>query len=169
MKRFSIKVLCYIYPLEQCDIVPFLKRVYNHIYDRLSSDNIVSFDEKKEALRLTREILRHRTEIIYDDAPALCNFLYNHLHRAHDYEQAEMNEILIELFKTIVDLILKIPKNVFPYAYEIADYIIKLLNSKDSEEKVKTVALSCFNELIRGCSYVIIPYFHFRNLFEIIR
>ena len=80
-----------------------------------------------------------------------------------------MNEILIELFKTIVDLILKIPKNVFPYAYEIADYIIKLLNSKDSEEKVKTVALSCFNELIRGCSYVIIPYFHFRNLFEIIR
>jgi|JI10StandDraft_1071094.scaffolds.fasta_scaffold1210336_1 hypothetical protein len=44
MKRFSIKVLCYIYPLEQCDIVPFLKRVYNHIYDRLSSDNIVSFE-----------------------------------------------------------------------------------------------------------------------------
>jgi hypothetical protein len=43
-----------------------------------------------------------------------------------------MNEILIELFKTIIDLIRKIPKNVFPYAHPIADYIIKLLNSKDS-------------------------------------
>jgi hypothetical protein len=47
MKRFSIKVLCFIYPLGQCEIVPFLKRVYYQIYDRLSSDNIVSFDEKK--------------------------------------------------------------------------------------------------------------------------
>ena len=43
-----------------------------------------------------------------------------------------MNEILIELFKTIIDLIRKIPKNIFPYAHPIADYIIKLLNCKDS-------------------------------------
>lgn len=43
-----------------------------------------------------------------------------------------MGEILIELFKTIIDLIKKIPKNVLPFAYPISNYIVKLINSKDS-------------------------------------
>ncbi len=55
------------------------------------------------------------------------------MYRAQDYDQLQMNEILTELFKTIIDLIRKIPRNVFPYAHPIADYIIKLLNSKDSD------------------------------------
>ena len=169
LKRFSIKVLCFIYPLNQCEIVPFLKRAYYHIYDRLESEKIVTLPEKKEALRLTREILRHRTEIIIDDAPALCNFLYRHLYKAKDYEESEKNDLLTEIFKTLIDLFKKTPRLIGSYVYRISEFIVKLLNSKDCDEKVKSFSLSAFNEIIRNCGYVLIPYFHFSNLFDIIR
>ena len=75
--------------------------------------------------------MRHRTEIIADDSATLCNFLYNDLYKCKTYESDKQNQLLIELFKTLVDLVRKAPKSVHPYTRLIGLFIIRLVNSKD--------------------------------------
>ena len=68
VRRFSIKMLCLLYPYNQCEIIPFLKKTYYQIYERLSVNDMVDLNEKKVGLKLIREIIKSRSEIVKDDS-----------------------------------------------------------------------------------------------------
>lgn len=73
------------------------------------------------------------------------------------------DNLLVELIKTFIALTRKVSKVVFKYCQPIAMCLIGMMNNKYSEE-IKKYTLICFNELVKNCSYVIIPYFHFPTL-----
>lgn len=60
-------MLCLLYPYNQCEIIPFLKKTYYQIYERLSVSELVDPKEKIIGLKLVREIIKQRSEIVKDD------------------------------------------------------------------------------------------------------
>ena len=69
----------------------------------------------------------------------------------------------MEFIKTFSSLTIKVNKVVFPYCRPISMCLIRLLSKKNSDW-VKYISLVALNELVKNCSYVIIPYFHFPTL-----
>lgn len=81
------------------------------------------------------------------------------------YDENCQNSLLIELFKTLVALVKKHPSKVYPYVYPFVGFIINFLNIRDIDIKTKNISLNALNEIIKNCEYVILPYFHFPQLY----
>jgi hypothetical protein len=66
-------------------------------------------------------------------------------------------------------LLKKIPLKMISYAKSIVFYIISILNFKILKKELKKIAIETFCDIIYNCNYVILPYFHFKHLYFVLR
>jgi hypothetical protein len=169
IKIFSIKTICYLASDIHSEYTFFLKNAYYQLFDRLSIKLLINLEEKEICLKLIREIMRHRAELFENEADDLSELLIGQLYKSIEFHSPQTNSISIIIFKIFQALLKKIPLKMISYSKSIVFFIINILNFKILKKELKKVALETFCDMINYCNYVILPYFHFKHLYFIIR
>jgi hypothetical protein len=146
-----------------------LKNAYNVIYDRLSIKGLLSANEKRTSLQIIREIVRYRGEMFEKESEDLASLLISELHQSIEFHSPQMNSVSGYILKIFQALMIKLPNKMMRYIPCLAQYLINILNFKIIKKELKNLAVETFCEMAESCHYVILPYFHFPHLYEIIR
>jgi hypothetical protein len=113
--------------------------------------------------------MRHRAELFENEAEQLAKLLLHELHKSIEFHSPQTNTISVFILMILQDLMKKMPLKMVSYVRSLGHYIINILNFKIIKKELKRIALDTFCEVIDHCHYVILPYFHFPQLYGILR
>lgn len=147
--------------LNPSDIIPFLKKT---LFEYLQTLTFESLPEKQiiNQLYLLISLIKHGREIVQPYSANIANVLLQHLKGSTT--SASVVSYLLQAFSSLSE---NSSSDILVFLSEIFHIIIKAMQDKSSTIK-REAAVKSLNQIIKNTGFVVIPYYLFPSLMDII-
>ena len=162
VQELSLIILCRLAKINPSDIIPFLKNTLFQYLSSLNFDQFLKEKQKIEYINLLGTYIKYGADIVRPYADSIARIILKHLKNEH-----LTNNIIACLLQAFSQLGQVADEQIIIFLHDIIPIILQALQDKSSIAK-RQHALKALISIFKNTGFVVLPYYKYPNLMDII-